>query len=206
MSKNITIDMELRNPNGTITYKYAEDEAIIDFCEDADTSSELLETKFVIDSYFESCCTLLYKVEQYRNAQNINDRKKCLLNYLPAFFCFRHYLELRLKYLYMLHTNKVFSAKHDLSILHESLRNASGLKYDVFNKPIELVESIERINNYKCSEFSRYLITKQFDFKKKIDVVIDDTMKMREMLIEIEGKLRDREMLESFSKALNYNE
>lgn len=196
---------QLENKNGGISYSYYNDLAVIDFCDnDKQLPAELMEFKFVVDSYFESCFILLIEVEKYLSAENIKEKRLSLLKYLPAVFCFRHYIELKLKFLYMKHTGTSFNSNtHDLSVLLKELQNVSGLEYAIFNNSISYIEKMEKtVNNTNFVAFSRYLVDNQFNFQKNINIVLKDVKKIKQNLIEIEGRIETREQIEWFYNLL----
>lgn len=196
----------LNNHDGGISYSGDKNKVLIDFCDnEKNESSELLEFKFVVDSYFESAFTLLNEVEKYVLADNFNKKKICLLKYLPAFFCFRHYVELKLKYLFMKDTGCSFNTKeHTLSNLLEELKNETGTSYAVFDRAITYIEKQEKIvGNQKQTAYSRYLVDTNFNFSKNILIVLDDIKTMKTLLKEIEGRLDQVEQVKTFNKWLN---
>ena len=209
MGKKKNIPKSLENQSGEITYSCYDNKAIIDFCDnDKQTPAELTEFKFVVDSYFESCFVLLTEVEKYATSDSFNDKKRCLLKYLPAVFCFRHYIELKIKYLYMHHTGKSFNTnEHSLSVLLKELQEASGLDYAIFNSSISYISEIEKIdNNERFDAFSRYLVDRNFNFSKKLSIVLDDIKRMKRSLVEIEGRIEERDQLEWFLNLLKQSE
>ena len=209
MGKKKNIPKSLENQSGEITYSCYDDKAIIDFCDnDKQAPAELTEFKFVVDSYFESCFVLLTEVEKYATSDGFKDKKRCLLKYLPAVFCFRHYIELKIKYLYMQHTGKSFNTnEHSLSVLLKELQEDSGLDYAIFNSSISYISEIEKIdNNERFDAFSRYLVDRNFNFSKKLSIVLDDIKRMKRSLVEIEGRIEEREQSQWFSNLLKQSE
>ncbi len=197
------MNKQLNNLDGSIVYMCAKDKVIIDFCQDEKEPSELLELKFVVDSYFESCCVLLQQVKKYQHAKNFQTQKKYILKYLPAFFCFRHYVELKMKYLYMLYTRNTCPTTHDLTNLKTQLCDATGCRFDIFSKAISFIERNEHVDeNARCVEYSRYLADRNFNFANSVSVDMDEVAEMLERIIEIEGRFRDQEQVEEFSNML----
>ena len=209
MGKKKNIPKSLENQSGEITYSCYDDKAIIDFCDnDKQTPAELTEFKFVVDSYFESCFVLLTEVEKYATSDSFKDKKRCLLKYLPAVFCFRHYIELKLKYLYMQHSGNSFNTnEHALSKLLDELKTVSGLDYAIFNNAISYIEEIEKtVNNERFDAFSRYLVDKKFNFSKKLSIVLNDIKRMKRALVEIEGRIEQRDQVLWFNNLLKQSE
>lgn len=123
---------------------------------------------FVARSYKDSCLKLLQQMKSYDN--NITLSENLALLYLPAMFCFRHYLELQLKLLYMDWHKEEYCDSHDLNLLLENLEKNNTCNMSVFKEPIEYITKLEQINGKSAVEFFRYLINREFECKESIEI------------------------------------
>lgn len=147
-----------------------------------ETFSEITLLNFVAKSYANSCLTLFKKLTEY-NPQETNSIKNESISYryLPAMFTFRHYLELRLKTLYMVLKKQSFNFDHNLSALLGELKE-SGFNSNVFDEPIKFIENYEKGND----EYFRYLITKNFQCTKKLEIPMFQFDKIKSIIQDIE--------------------
>lgn len=193
-----------RNPlaekgiEGALTITYAPDEMVIDFKSsngilglEGESFSEKTVFQFVTQSYAYSCLTLLSKIENYSQTDDYKQRDLCAYRFLPAMFCFRHYLELKLKHLYMHYFNESFLPTHDLNELYKDLKKDGRFNMSIFEEPIKFVENFERfIPDGKIEEaYFRYLADKKFRFQEQIKISLRDVSKVREFINEIEFRV-----------------
>ncbi len=143
--------------------------------------SEITELNFVAESYARACLTLLKEVNKYNLGNQTSINKKRIYRYLPAMFCFRHYLELRLKCLYMDLTKESFSMEHSLSKLLEEVKNA-GFNMDSFDKAVEYISNLEKNDD----SYFRYLISKSFKSVDKLTIPVHEFAKVNNWINKIE--------------------
>ena len=157
-------------------FNYKED------CFGVNIFNEVTLLNFVAQSYAKSALELYKKVAEY-DSEDANEEKDTTYFYLPAKFCFRQYLELKLKCLIMIYKEKSFKTIHKLSSLLEEVKK-SGFNYQVFSEPIQYIENIE---NGDCTLF-RYLIDKDFNSKRNFLIPMFDYEKVKQYIDNIENK------------------
>ncbi len=146
-----------------------------------DTFSEITLIDFVAKSYAESCLTLLSKVNAYQLDDTISSINFAIRRFLPAMFCFRHYLELRLKCIYMEINLTSFEMSHNLIDLYDNIKEHSP-EFNVFEEPINYINQYENGNE----EFFRYMISKDFIGCKSINILMHDLKKVKNYISSIE--------------------
>lgn len=156
-------------------------------------SSEINLLDFVARSYAESSLTLSNKILNYSPNNSLVDIKYEAYRFLPAMFCFRHSVELRLKYFYMLIKRESFDNKHSLSELLKILKD-NHFQSDIFDKAIEFINNFEGNKD----EHFRYLIDTSFNCEYKIEIKKSDIENVIKFVKEIEkeypklkNKIRD---------------
>ena len=162
---------------------------------DCETFSEVTLLEYVANSYEKSCLTLFKCVDEYDLDKSINFNKNCSYRFLPAMFCFRHYVELKLKCLYMIINNRSFENEHDLEKLLKPIKD-EGIDCKGFKKAINL------INNYEKNDtsFFRYLIDTNFECVKEINVKIHIFNEIKSIINEITIEYREIRKTFRFSK------
>ena len=139
---------------------------------------------FVALSYKHSCLKLLEQMRKYD--KNTDNYKSLAKYYLPAMFCFRHYIELELKLLYMDWHNEEFLHEHRLDKLLEDLEKNSTCNMSVFKAPLDYLAQLEQINNNPNVEFFRYLIDTNFVCKESIEIPMFEYDKILNFIVQIE--------------------
>ena len=147
----------------------------------SETFSEITLLNFVAQSYADSCLTLLLRMEGYNIDASARENNFCSTRYLPAMFCFRHYLELKLKCLYMVLTRQSFDFNHKLNMLLEEVKQ-KGFSNNVFDEPINYIENIENGDE----AFFRYLISTKFDCVDEINIPMFEFKRIKNFIIDIE--------------------
>lgn len=181
------IQWELYNEGFNVCFKFYDD-----FITEGKVFSEITLLEFVAKSYAESCLTLINKILDYTIQDSNSSIRYKAYRFLPAMFCFRHSIELRLKCLYMLLKRESFKNEHKLSNFLKILKD-SGLKTTVFDKPIEFLSTCEKNDGH-----FRYFIDTSFNCTNKIEIKKDDLKKVIEYIKAIETeypelKIRIRE-------------
>lgn len=153
---------------GAYQYTLNDEEFIIDFKVDAGFAygfSEITLLNYVAESYRNSTLTLLRKVNKIADcneSKSTYEIAKYSYGYIPAMFCFRHYLELKLKSLYMTINRMQFnSVTHDLTELFSEIKTKiQMLHIDSIwiENAVKYVDLIEKKNQYHF----RYYIDKKF--------------------------------------------
>ena len=178
-------------------YKTFDDKVEIDFAykqkinqtQSVERFSEIEVLNFVARSYEESCLKLLQEMGKYNKADDDSIRR-CMKYYLPAMFAFRHYLELRLKTMYMDYQSKSFDYEHTLSKIYEYLEQETSRSFPAFKEAIDYVEGIEKsISGKPCDEFFRYLIDTNFASVKKLDIPMFEAKKVAGFIEHIEREI-----------------
>ena len=79
--------------------------------------------------------------------------------------------------------------------------------YAIFNNAISYIEEIEKtVNNERFDAFCRYLVDKKFNFSKKLSIVLNDIKRMKRALVEIEGRIEQRDQVLWFNNLLKQSE
>lgn len=196
MSKSsIRQPLQERGLAGAIHKTYSTDKITVDFnfvdntiLGNIENFSEKTVINFVANSYYKSCLTLLAEVKKYVPTDKYNKMDACAFRYLPAMFCFRHYVELKLKLLYMHYANESFNVLcHTLSDLLNELK-AKGFSLDVFDEPISYVESLEKIKNSQVNgdSYFRYLIDKHMVCQESLEIPMFEYSKIKNYITDIE--------------------
>ena len=180
---------------GGMLTTYKESQVEIDFrtyghplgINDDEHFSEKTVLNFIAQSYASSCLTLLNQMKNYRIAETHKSMNDCAMLYFPAMFCFRHYIELKLKYLFMCYTDKPFISSHNLSNLHEDLQKV-GFNHKVFEKPIQYIMNQEYYMEMKDSDASvfRYLIKQDLQCKEKLIIPMFEFDTIQTFITDIE--------------------
>ena len=132
---------------GAMSISYGKNTMIIDFRNNndplglgTDNFSEKTVFDFVATSYASSCLTLLNRMKDYRDAEDYRQKDQCSYRFLPAMFCFRHYVELKLKHLYMCYHQEEYMENHNLRKLCEDLKKENLFNMGVFDEPGRFVD------------------------------------------------------------------
>ncbi len=122
--------------------------------------NELNVLHFVANSYMNSCICIIEKIKK-----GLHNKKDDIITlYLPLMFCFRHYLEMKLKLLYVDCANELFDKGHKLSDLRDALNGKGYIDVNIFNSAIDYIENLE--NNYP--EHFRYIVATDYKFTDKL--------------------------------------
>ena len=127
---------------------------------------EFGELTYVAESYFRSSIKLLSDVDKISDSKDTKLNYKLSFYFLPAMFCFRHYVELKMKITYLNLTKDKFIVNHDLHFLRQNIEQ-QGFVNHCFDEAIELIDSYEQGHD----EFFRYLLSKDFVFTKEISIL-----------------------------------
>lgn len=184
----------------TIQKTYKSQEIEIDFRvfgsplgdKNIESFSEKSVLNFVAQSYANSCLTLFHRVEEYKDTDKYSIMDNCALRYLPAMFCFRHYIELKLKYLYMCYANEEYNSNtHNLSTLLQELKG-KGFPSNVFDLPIEYIKERECFTSIDDGNdsFFRYLIDKDMKCKEHLNIPMFEFDKIKTYILDIEYHTR----------------
>ena len=205
MSKSSRKRLSEKGIVGAMALYYEEDKMTIDFCPsnnllglDGESFSEKTVFDFVAKSYASSCLTLLNRMKEYHNTEDYTIRNQCSYRFLPAMFCFRHYIELKLKHLYLYYHKEEYMETHNLRKLSEDLKKDNLFNMGVFDEPIEYIEKIEKfIPNGKVDvTYFRFLANNNFQFQKKLELPFGDIEKIENYIKEIEFRVKQIQMNE----------
>lgn len=170
----------VKNYLGECKYKYESDKVIIDFTNQNGDPAELAVFYNLSQSYLNAALILFDNTKKFMTRQEIGTRNKNVFLYVPAFFCFRHYIEMQLKYFYMRYVKEQFENIHDLKDLLNALKDKNCPIYTYF---VEAVDFIQKHEKYD-SQF-RYLATKQFEFEKQLVIDMKDIEKVRDIAMSL---------------------
>lgn len=181
--------------DGAIHHTYYKDKVTVDFRftdnnfrANIENFSEKTVIDFVAKSYYKSCLTLLNQVNKYKYSEKYRQMDDCAYRYLPAMYCFRHYLELKLKYLYMCYANESFNVdSHSLTKLLNEVK-AKGFNHTVLDAPVAYVESLERIQSNQSNGdfYFRYLTDKNIVCQESLNIPMYEFEKIRQFITDIE--------------------
>lgn len=143
--------------------------------------SEVGELSYVAESYFKSAIQLISKVDDIENKTEIKKQYDLSFYFLPAMFCFRHYIELKLKIIFLRIKKDQFYLTHDLNEIKNEIENMGFTKH-CFDKAIEFINSYEKGQ----VEFFRYLLDTANKFTKDIKIKNKTKEKMMEFYMQIE--------------------
>jgi hypothetical protein len=181
-----------------VGYKYFDDRVTIDFSIDRiidgnlkSNFSEMNIINFDANSYRVCCLTLLKNMTKYKDAQTYSEKEYFASMYLPAMFCFRHYIELKLKFLYMYFCKETFTPTHDLNTLLADLKNNSDFTLSVFDEPIDYINNVEQFMPDGKVEvaYFRYLCDLNFEWQKHLEIPMFEHEKIRQYILNIENRV-----------------
>ncbi len=157
---------------------------------------------FVSNSYMSGCLKLFSQMEKMECSDIIKNEL-----FLPAMFCFRHYIELRLKFIYA-RTKKTTTDEvkqlagkngHKLQSLLQAIKG-KGVNTTVFDEPIKFINTYE--NNEV--EYFRYMIDKNFQSYNELKEILNYYKKIREYILSIERFIENYYTNEFLMDLYNY--
>ena len=168
-----------RNETGTFLnfeYDLTNDEMVeTQFC-------EIGELSYVAESYFRSAIQLISKVDEIESETEIKKQYNLSFYFLPAMFCFRHYVELKLKIIFLQMKKDKFYITHNLKEMKDEIENMGFTKH-CFDEAIELIDSYENGQ----VELFRYLLNKtNNEFTNEIKIQHKTKEKMLKFYRQIE--------------------
>ena len=109
-------------------------------------------------------------------------------------FCFRHYLELKLKQLYIWCYGESFITDNDghkLNKLLKDLQKDKNVKFEILRRAIDFIEEHEKFsfNGEKDASYFRYLINKKFESEKSLTFRLSDIDKIKLYLTELDFRI-----------------
>ena len=179
--------------NSNRSYNFDKKKVNINFYNEKEPFSEYSTLGYVVESYKNSCLLLVQKLEESKNCSE--DRIKYLSTlYLPVMFCFRHYLELKLKQLYIWCYGESFITDnngHKLNKLLKDLQKDKNVKFEILRKAIDFIKEHEifSFNGEKDASYFRYLINKKFESEKSLTFRLSDIDKIKLYLTEIDFRI-----------------
>ena len=185
--------VRITHVNSNRSYSFCNDKINIDFYDKKETFSEYSTLGYVVESYKNSCLLLVQKLEESKNCSE--DRIKYLSTlYLPVMFCFRHYLELKLKQLYIWYYGESFITDNDghkLNKLLKDLQKDKNVKFEILRRAIDFIEEHEKFsfNGEKDASYFRYLINKKFESEKSLTFRLSDIDKIKLYLTELDFRI-----------------
>lgn len=169
-------------------------------------SSILAVLPFLIDSYKNSCLQLLHTLKQHIPFNEAKKSKYYATFYLPAMFCFRHYVELKLKYLYAYYGQKTFETNHNLRSLASDLNKV--YPNNLFDSVVDYIDSLERFfpEGKTDDTYFRYLVDKNFVVENSLEISLQNIEKVEFFITELEfriEKIQESEWLRSILASNN---
>lgn len=185
--------MRITHINSNRSYSLCNDKININFYDKKETFSEYSTLCFVAESYKNSCLLLVEKLEESKNC-SVGRIKYLSTLYLPAMFCFRHYLELKLKQLYIWYYGESFITDkdgHKLNKLLKDLQKDENVKFEILSKAIGFIEEHEKFsfNGEKDASYFRYLIDKNFESEKSLTFSLNYIDKIKLYLTELDFRI-----------------
>ena len=179
--------------NSNRSYNFDKKKVNINFYNEKEPFSEYSTLGYVVESYKNSCLLLVEKLEQCKNCSE-GQIKYLSTFYLPTMFCFRHYLELKLKQLYIWYYGESFRADkdgHKLNKLLDDLQKNPKVDFEGLKRPINFVEKREKISFIEKNDvaYFRYLINNKFDTEKNLAFALSDIDKIKLYLTELDFRI-----------------
>lgn len=140
---------------------------------------------FVAVSYAESCLTLIKRIKEYDDEDSLSTNEARAYRYLPAMFCFQHYLESRLKYLYLTITRKQADSNYDLTDFLNAIKQY-GFSLNVFDEPIKFIDQIEK----NRVEYFRHLLAEKFAGADQLEIPNYEFDKIKGYITNIEKQCK----------------
>ncbi len=193
MSGKEKIRVRITHINSNRSYSFCNDKININFYDKKETFSEYSTLGFVVESYKNSCLLLVEKLEQCKSCSE-RQIKHLSTFYLPTMFCFRHYLELKLKQLYIWHYGESFITDNDghkLNKLLNDLEKDETVKFEILSKAIGFIEEYEKFsfNGEKDASYFRYLINNKFETEKSLTFTLNDIDNIKFYLTELDFRI-----------------
>lgn len=138
--------------------------------------SEIGELSYVAESYFKSAIYLISKVDDIEHETDTKKQYNLSFYFLPAMFCFRHYVEMKLKIVFLRMKKDKFFIIHNLNDMKDEIENM-GFTKNCFKEAIDFIETYEKGQ----VEFFRYLLDKSNVFTKEFKI----KNKMKEKMVKI---------------------
>lgn len=179
--------------NSNRSFSFRNNRVNINFYDKKKTFSEYSTLGYVAESYKNSCLLLVEKLEECKNCSE-GQIKYLSTFYLPAMFCFRHYLELNLKHLYIWYYGESFRADkdgHKLNKLLDDLQKNPNVDFAGLKNAITFVEEKEKISFTKENDvtYFRYLINNNFECEKNLTFTLNDIDKIKLYLTELDFRI-----------------
>ena len=176
--------------NSNRSYSFDNNKININFYNKEQSFSEYSTLGYVVESYKNSCLLLVEKLEQCKNCSE-GQIKYLSTFYLPTMFCFRHYLELKLKQLYIWYYGESFRADkdgHKLNKLFDDLQKHPSVDLVCLKRAINFVEEREKISFTEKNDITyfRYLINKNFESEKSLTFTLSDIDEIKFHLTELD--------------------
>lgn len=140
---------------------------------------------FVAVSYAESCLTLIKRIKEYDDEDLLSANASKAYRYLPTMFCFRHYLESRLKYLYMEIMREQVNPNYDLTDLLDAIKQ-NGFYLNIFDEPIKFIDQTEK----NRVEYFRHLLAEKFADADQLEIPNYEFDKIKGYITNIEKQCK----------------
>lgn len=171
-----------------LQYNLGEDEVSVDFRfiggldgEDLENFSEQKILDYLATCYANSCLTLLSSLEKYTQTENLIEKRNIAYRYLPAMFCFRHFVELKLKGIYVEIKNEMPDFNHDLEKIKKIIEENLNKPLIAYQQALDFLEEKEK----SSQTFFRYLSNKSKEFVDKIHFSMKETETVRKLISDI---------------------
>lgn len=173
-----------------LKYEFREDWFTLNLCfkggmdfgeEDIENFSEEMVFGYLATSYANSCLTLISILENYNTTEDLIVKRNIASHFLPAMFCFRQYVELKLKELYVNIKKELPNFNHDIESLKNAIENELDFNIIAFNEALDFIKAKEK----KSQTFFRYLSKNASEFVDKIEFCVAEFGVVRKIIEEI---------------------
>ena len=153
-----------------LQYNLGEDEVSVDFRfiggldgEDLENFSEQKILDYLATCYANSCLTLLSSLEKYTQTENLIEKRNIAYRYLPAMFCFRHFVELKLKGIYVEIKNEMPDFNHDLEKIKKIIEENLNKPLIAYQQALDFLKRKKKVVKLffdTCQTSRKNLLTK----------------------------------------------
>ena len=149
--------------------------------EDIENFSEEMVLGYLATCYANSCLTLISILEKYNTTENLTEKRNIASRYLPAMFCFRQYVELKLKELYIDIKNELPNFIHDIEVLKNSIERELKVNIVAFDQALDFIKDKEK----RSQTFFRYLSKNASEYVDKLQFCVAEFDTVRKLILNI---------------------
>lgn len=149
--------------------------------EDIENFSEEMILGYLATCYENSCLTLISILEKYTSTENVIEKRNIASRYLPAMFCFRHFVELKLKELCIGIKNELPDSVHDIKALKKHLIKELNISIGAFDNAWNFIKNKEK----GSQTFFRYLSKNADEYVDKLHFSVEEFDMVRKLILDI---------------------